>query len=71
LGRIGGGGPDGFNLLPVGVLGADSMGGARLDRMRIGALTGGSLRSTADADRAGGALAGGCGFDPVMPGDAV
>jgi len=56
LGLAGGGGPVGFILVPVGVLGADSVGGAKLDRIRIGALLGGSaLRPIADAERVGGA----------------
>lgn len=55
LGLAGGTGPDGFSLVPVGVLGADSVGGARFDRIRIGTLVGGSVvRSMADAERSGG-----------------
>ncbi len=72
LGRGGGGPPAGFILVPVGVLGADSIGGARLERMRIGALTGGSLKSIADTERRGGVLPGGeLVFGPVIPGEAV
>lgn len=72
LGLGGGGAPVGFILVPVGVLGADSIGGARLERIRIGALTGGSLKSIADTERKGGALpGGGFGFEPVIPGEAV
>lgn len=69
LGRGGGGHPTGLILVPVGVLGADPIGGARLERMRIGALTGSSLKSIAGT---GGALpGGGLGFEPVIPGEAV
>jgi len=73
LGRPGGA-PGGINLVPVGVLGADSGVGTRFDRTRITVLLGGDvLRSIADAERAGGgpdsvALEG---LGPVIPGDAV
>lgn len=56
----------------MGVLGADSVGGARFERMRIGALTGGSvLRSMADAERGGAVEGEGWDLGPVIPGDAV
>jgi len=59
----------------VGVLGADSVGGARLERIRIGTFVGGSVvRSIADAGRIGGASGGvdeDGGLDPLIPGEAV
>jgi len=55
----------------VGVLGADSVGGARFDRIRIGALVGGSVvRSIAEAGRMGGAEVDGGGLEAI-PGEAV
>jgi len=73
LGRPGGG-PGGANLVPVGVLGAESGVGTKFDRTRIVVLLGGDvLRSMADAERLGGGpdseTAGSRG--PVMAGDAV
>lgn len=66
-----GGGPA-FILVPVGVLGADSVGGARFERIRIGAFVGGSvLRSIAEAERSGGGPAEGCDLELDMPGEAV
>jgi hypothetical protein len=50
-----GGGPWGANLVPVGVLGADSGVGTRFDRTRIMVRLGGDvLKSMADAERGGG-----------------
>lgn len=64
-----GGPPDG-GLEPVGVLGADSAGGAKFDRTRMGPLDGGeALRSIADAARVGGPDIG-CRVLPI-PGEAV
>lgn len=53
-----GGGPGGANLVPVGVLGADSGVGTRFDRIRITVRLGGEvLKSIAEAERGGGGLA--------------
>jgi hypothetical protein len=66
----GGGGPAAFNRGPVGVTGADSVGGARRERTRIGAFVVGSKpKSIADAER-GGPEAGDA-REPLMPGEAV
>jgi len=69
LGLPVGGPPDG-GLVPEGVLGADSAGGAKFDRARMGPLDGGeALRSIADAARVGGPDIG-CRVPPI-PGEAV
>lgn len=65
----GGGGPVAFDR-PVGVTGADSVGGARLERIRIGAFVGGSDKSIADAERTGGPETGDT-REPLIPGEAV
>lgn len=65
-----GGGPAVFNRDPVGVTGADSVGGARRERTRIGAFVVGSEpKSIADAER-GGPKAGDA-REPLIPGEAV
>lgn len=77
-GRLGGG-PGDNDLVPVGVLGADSVSavGTRLDRIRVTFLwlAGGGedeVRLAADADRGGGAgVFPGGGLAPVIPGEAV
>lgn len=66
-----GGGPVEFNRSPVGVVGVDSVGGARLERIRIGPFVGGSeLKSIADDERTGGPDAGDA-REPLIPGEAV
>jgi len=69
-----GGGPGGASRVPVGVLGAESGVGTRLERTLITVRLGGDvLKSMADAARAGGGVAPGelGGRWPVIPGDAV
>lgn len=68
-----GGGPEGANLVPVGVLGADSGVGTKVDRIRGVVLLGGDVStSVADVERFGGRDSGGpSGRGPVIAGDAV
>lgn len=72
---LAGGGASELSLEPVGVLGADSVGigGARFERMRIGALGGSPPRSTAEAERIGGGVGVVDGLGPIipMPGEAL
>jgi hypothetical protein len=65
-----GGGPEALNRGPVGVTGADSSGGARRERTRIGVFAEGSEpKSIADAER-GGPEAGNA-REPLIPGEVV
>jgi len=63
------GGPLNGGLVPVGVLGADSAGGAKFDRARMALDGREALRSIADAARVGGPDIG-CRLPPI-PGEAV
>jgi hypothetical protein len=66
----GGGGPAAFNRDPIGVTGADSVGGARRERTRMGAFVVGSEpKSIADAERGG--PESGDAREPLIPGEAV
>ena len=66
-----GGGPAEFGHGPVGVAGADSVGGARLERIRIGGLVAGSEpKSIAEAERIGGPEPSDA-REPLIPGEAV
>jgi len=67
-----GDGPCTVNLVPVGVLGADSGGGIRFDLTRMVGFEGGEVvRSIADAERAAFVAGGATARGPVIPGDAV
>jgi len=69
--ELGGGDPAEFSRGTAGVTGADSVGGARLERIRTGTFVGGSdPRSMADAERTGGPEAGDT-REPLIPGEAV